>query len=229
MPRLLARTTSEVMANHVADVHQRHGVDIRYDAKVTGFAGDGTVTGVVLEDGTTLAAELVVVGIGVIANDDLAAAAGLAVDDGIVVDAAGVTADPKIWAIGDCTRHPSRLYGRNLRLESVHNAMTQSRVVAANISGKSAIYDEIPWFWTDQYDFKLQSVGLPDAVDETVVRGDPASGTFTVFLLSAGRVVASESVNAMREHMDCRKLAGAQVTVSAELLANPETNLKELL
>lgn len=229
MPRLLARTTSEVMAAHVASVHTANGVDIRYNAKVNGFSGDGGVSAVQLEDGSEVAAQLVVVGVGVIANAELAEGAGLAVDDGIVVDAHGATADAQIWAVGDCTRHPSRLYGRNLRLESVHNAMTQSRVVAANIGGKNVEYDEVPWFWTDQYDFKLQSVGIPDGVDETVVRGDPASGTFTVFLLNGGRVVASESVNAMREHMDCRKLAGAQVSVAADVLANPETSLKELL
>ena len=230
MPRVLARTTTEVTSAHMAKLHADNGVVLRTEARVASFSGDqGKVSGVVLDDGEVVGADLVVIGVGVLPNQEIAATAGITVDDGIVVDARGATSVANVWAIGDCTRHPSAVYGKSLRLESVHNAMTQSRVVAANIAGKDAEYNEVPWFWTDQYDAKLQSVGVPDGYDETVVRGDPASGAFTVFALAGGRVVASESVNSMREHMDCRKLAGAQVQVAADVLANPETNLKELL
>lgn len=230
MPRVLARTTTETTSAHMTELHAGHGVSIRTGAKVASFAGDGgQVSGVVLDDGELVPAEVVVVGVGVLPNQEIAEAAGITVDDGIVVDARGATNAENVWAIGDCTRHPSALYGTTLRLESVHNAMTQSRVVAANIAGKSIEYNEVPWFWTDQYDAKLQSVGIPDGHDQTVVRGDPSAGAFTVFALKAGRVIAAESVNAMREHMDCRKLAGAQAEVAADVLADPETNLKELL
>lgn len=228
MDRLLARTTSEAMATRVAQIHAEHGVELRYHEAVAGFVGDGAVSGVTLGDGSELAADLVVLGVGVLPNQELAAEAGLDVDDGIVVDARGATADPSIWAVGDCTRHPSRLYGRSVRLESVHNAMSQSKVVAANIAGKEQDYDEVPWFWTDQFDFKLQSVGIPDDIDQTVVRGNPADNAFTVFLLRGGKVIAAESMNAMRDHMECRKLAGAQATVDTAKLADPDVPLKEV-
>ncbi|MEM7408205.1 MAG: FAD-dependent oxidoreductase [Pseudomonadota bacterium] len=228
MDRLLARTTSETMASRVAEIHTEHGVQLRYQTAVTGFVGDAAVSGVTLGDGSEVPADLVVLGVGVLPNQELAQEAGLDVNDGIVVDARGATADPSIWAVGDCTRHPSRLYGREVRLESVHNAMSQSKIVAANIAGKAQDYDEVPWFWTDQFDFKLQSVGIPDDIDETIVRGSPADNAFTVFLLRNGCVIAAESMNAMRDHMECRKLAGAQTAVDTGKLADPGVPLKEV-
>jgi 3-phenylpropionate/trans-cinnamate dioxygenase ferredoxin reductase subunit len=230
MDRILARTTSERTAQHVAEVHASNGVEIRVNASVSGFRGNeaGQVDGVVLDGGDVVPADVVVLGVGVLPNEELAAEAGLAVDNGVVVDARGATSDPNVWAVGDCTRHPSRLYGKQIRLESVQNAMSQAKVVAANIAGNDAQYDEVPWFWTDQYDLKLQSVGLIDDADDFVTRGDPSSGSFTVFALQNGRIVGAESVNSMREHMECRRLAAAQAQVDSATLADPDVILKEL-
>lgn len=230
MARILARTTSQHTSAYVANLHAEHGVDIRLNARVSGFAGNdaGQVTGVVMEGGDVVPAEVVVLGVGVSPNQELAGDAGISVDDGVVVDARGATSAPHVWAAGDCTRHPSRLYGKQIRLESVHNAMSQAKVVAANIAGNASEYDEVPWFWTDQYDMKLQSVGLIDDADEFVMRGDPGSGAFSVFALRDGRVIGAENINSMREHMECRRLAGGQVTVDAGQLADPEVVLKEI-
>ena len=168
------------------------------------------------------------VGIGIGANDSLAAAAGLETDNGVVVDEYGATSRAGIWAAGDCTSHPSRLYGRRVRLESVHNAMSQAKVVAANICGKGTPYDEAPWFWSDQYDAKLQIVGLAEEGDERVVRGDPGAGAFTVFRLRDGALVAAETVNGMRDHIACRKLVGAGARPSREALADASVPLATL-
>lgn len=230
MERILARTTSARTARHVADVHASNGVEIRLKARVSGFRGNdaGHVDGVVLDGGEVVAADIVVLGVGVLPNEELAAEAGLKVDNGVVVDARGATSEPNVWAVGDCTRHPSRIYDKQIRLESVQNAMSQAKVVAANIAGNDSDYDEVPWFWTDQYDMKLQSVGLIDDADEFVTRGDPSSGSFSVFALQGGCVIGAENVNSMREHMECRRLAGAQAKVDAATLADPKTVLKQL-
>ena len=230
MDRILARTTSARTAQHVMEVHASNDVEIRLKASVAGFRGNaaGQVDGVMLDSGEVVPADVVVLGVGVLPNEELAVEAGLEVDNGVVVDARGATSDPHVWAVGDCTRHPSRLYGKKIRLESVQNAMSQAKVVAANIAGNEAEYDEVPWFWTDQYDLKLQSVGLIDDIDDFVTRGDPSSGSFTVFALRDGHVIGAESVNSMRDHMECRRLAGAQVQVDSATLADPEVVLKEL-
>ena len=226
--RILKRVATEAIAQHLTQVHESHGVDVRTGVQVEAFVGDGKVSGVRLGGGETLEVDAILVGIGVVPCTELAESAGLAVDDGIVVDDRGATADPKVWAIGDCTKHPSRIYDRALRLESVHNAMTQAKVAAANISGKEAAYDEVPWFWSDQYDLKLQIAGLADGHDNTVVRGNPEDGSFTVFALKGNTVLAADSINAMRDHMECRKLAGAAKTVDPARLADAEIALKEV-
>jgi 3-phenylpropionate/trans-cinnamate dioxygenase ferredoxin reductase component len=226
--RILARVATAPIAEHLTAVHQSHGVTVRTGVSIASAAGNGAVTGLVLGDGEVVDADTVVVGIGVMPNTEVAEAAGLAVNDGIVVDARGATADANVWAIGDCTRHPSRIYGRDVRLESVHNAMSQARVVAANVAGKDMSYDELPWFWSDQYDLKLQIAGLADGHDATVVRGDPSTGSFTVFAMANGCVIAADSINAMRDHMECRKIAAAQKTVDLSRLADIQVALKEL-
>ena len=226
--RLMSRVVSPEMSAWYLDLHRGAGVDVCTGLSVSGFEGDGRVARVRCADGTVFDADFVVVGIGIAANDALAAAAGLEADNGVVVDEFGAASAPKVWAAGDCTSHPSRLYGRRVRLESVHNAMSQARVVAANICGKAMPYDEAPWFWSDQYDAKLQIVGLAQGADEQVVRGDPADGAFTVFHLSEGAVIAAETVNGMRDHIVCRKLVGARARLSREALADPVVPLKDL-
>ena len=226
--RLMSRVVSPEISAWYLELHREAGVDVRTGLSVSGFEGIGSVARVRCADGTAFDADFVVAGIGITADDALASAAGLEADDGVLVDEYGATSEAKIWAVGDCTRHPSRLYGGRVRLESVHNAMSQAKVVAANICGKETPYDEAPWFWSDQYDAKLQIVGLAHGADERVVRGDPADGAFTVFHLCGGAVVAAETVNGMRDHLVCRKLVGVQARPSRDALADPEVALKDL-
>ena len=226
--RLMSRVVSpEVSAWYLA-LHREAGVDVRTNASVAAFEGEGRGSRVRCTDGTRIAADFVVVGVGIGANDGLAAEAGLETDDGVVVDEYGATSRPGVWAAGDCTSHPSPLYGRRVRLESVHNAMSQARSVAANLCGKTTAYDEAPWFWSDQYDAKLQIVGLAEGAEERVVRGDPAGGAFTVFHLRGGTVVAAETVNGMRDHLACRKLVGGRARPAREALADPRVALAAL-
>ena len=226
--RLMSRVVSPEVSAHYLELHRRAGVDVRTGQSVSAFEGDGTVARVRGADGSACDADYVVVGIGIGANDALASAAGLDTDNGVVVDEYGAASPPNVWAAGDCSSHPSRLYGRRVRLESVHNAMSQAKVVAANICGKATPYDEAPWFWSDQYDAKLQIVGLAQGADERVLRGDPANGAFTVFHLSDGAVIAAETVNGMRDHIVCRKLVGASARPPREALADPAVALRDI-
>jgi 3-phenylpropionate/trans-cinnamate dioxygenase ferredoxin reductase subunit len=227
-PRLLSRVVAEPVSEHYLGLHGAAGVDIRTGVRVVGFEGSDRVERVLLEGGEALDVDFVVIGVGVVPNDELAAAAGLAVDNGIVVDEHGRTEDPNIFAAGDCTSHPSALYSRRVRLESVHNAMAQAKVVAANLCGNTTAYDEVPWFWSDQYDVKLQIAGLSQGHDETVLRGDPQEGAFTVFYLKDGVVIAADTVNGMRDHMACRVLVTKRARIPAGVLSDPEAVLKDL-
>jgi 3-phenylpropionate/trans-cinnamate dioxygenase ferredoxin reductase subunit len=227
-PRLLSRVVAEPISDHYLGLHGAAGVDVRTGVRVVGFEGSDRIERVMLEGGETLEADFVVIGIGVVPNEELAAEAGLAVDNGIIVDEFGRTEDSNIYAAGDCTSHPSALYSRRVRLESVHNAMAQAKVVAANLCGNTTAYDEVPWFWSDQYDVKLQIAGLSQGHDETVLRGDPEEGAFTVFYLKDGVVIAADTVNGMRDHMACRALVTKRARIPANVLSDPESVLKDL-
>ena len=173
------------------------------------------------------AADLVIVGIGIVPNIELAEAAGLACDNGIVVDDHCQTSDPDIYAAGDCTNHPNPLLDRRLRLESVPNAMDQARTSAANMLGGDKNYAAIPWFWSDQYELKLQMVGFSADGNREVLRGDMASNQFAVFYLNDATVVAADAVNSPKEFMICKQLVGKEV--DAAVLADPDADLKALL
>ena len=224
--RILQRVATESMSEFYYNLHSGRGVRLHTGATVTGFAGNGRVRQV-LCGATAFAADLVIVGIGIVPNVELAADAGLACDNGIVVDDRCRTADPNIYAAGDCTNHPNPLLDRRLRLESVPNAMEQARVAAANMCGGDKAYASVPWFWSDQYGLKLQMVGFAADGDTEVLRGDKDTNSFAVFHLKDGAVMAVDAVNSPREFMICRRLVGSQVDV--EVLANPDTDLKTLL
>ena len=179
-------------------------------------------------DGTALEADLVVVGVGIVPNVELAEQAGLDVDDGVRVDEYGQSSNPDIYAAGDCTNHPNAIYQQRVRLESVHNAMSQARVVAANLSGKQMAYTEAPWFWSDQYDVKLQIVGLSAGHDRTLVRGNPEDGAFSVLYQRDGVLVAADTVNGMHDHLALRALVAKKTRLSAEQLTDTTVTLKEL-
>ena len=225
--RILKRVTTPEMSAFYADLHTSHGVVIRTGMRAESFAGSTRLQGVVCAGGETIEADLAVVGIGIQPNVELAEAAGLDCDNGIVVDQYTRTIDPDVYAVGDCTNHPNPVLGRRLRLESVPNAMEQSRVAAANLAGGDKIYAAVPWFWSDQYDLKLQMVGFSAGADRQVTRGDPASRQFATFHLSGSTVIAADAVNSAREFMAARQLVGK--TVDPGSLEDPGTDLRSVL
>ena len=212
--RLLARVASATLSDFFARCHADHGVTLVLGATVSGFEQvAGAVSGVRLADGRVFPCDAAVVGIGALANDALARDAGLACDDGVIVNAQCRTSDDAIYAIGDCTRRPVPRYDRMVRLESVPNAIEQAKQAAADIGGKPPPKADAPWFWSDQYDVRLQIAGLPFEVAREVVRGDPAGGRFAVFHLDAGkRLQALEAVNSAAEFVAARQwVVNAQV------------------
>ncbi len=228
LPRVLARVTAPQISEFFEAAHREAGVDIRTNAAVTAFEGN-PVSQVVLDSGETIPADFVVIGIGLIANTELASEAGLAVDNGIVVDEFARTSDPDIVAAGDCTNHPSVFYQRRLRLESVNNAMEQARTAAASLLGVEKPYDSVPWFWSDQYDLKLQMVGISEGYDQTVLRGDPAQRSFSLFYLKDGVIIAADAVSHPKDFMAAKKLVAARVAPETSALGDPATALTDLL
>jgi 3-phenylpropionate/trans-cinnamate dioxygenase ferredoxin reductase subunit len=218
--RILGRVAGPVVAEFFAATHRAQGAEIRCGVHVEALEGSPRVNAVVCSDGP-VAADLVIVGVGIEPNVELASAAGLACDNGIVVDEFTRTQDPNIHASGDCTNHPNALLGARLRLESVQNAIDQARAAASNLCGKARAYAELPWFWSNQYDLRLQIAGLSQGHDETLLRGSPSAGPFSVMYLRGGRLIAVDTVNAPRDHLAFRKLLAAGGEVDAQRLADP--------
>lgn len=229
MPRVLARVTVPEISHFFERIHREHGVDIRTGVGVQALEGDALISSVVLADGQRLPADLVIVGVGLIPNTELAQSADVVVNNGIVVDAHTQTSDPDIVACGDCTFHENRFYQRAMRLESVPNALEQARVAAAVLCGKEAAYSAVPWFWSDQYDLKLQMVGLSEGHDTFVVRGDMRSNSFVAFYLKQGVVIAADAVNKAQEFMVSKRLVAERRKVTAEQLADENLPLKTLI
>jgi len=216
---VLPRVAGEQIASYVQRLHESNGVEFRFGASVSALQGDGNVSHVVCANGDEIAADIVVVGIGIEPNIQLAQSAGLATDNGILVDEFTRTSDANIVAAGDCTVHPSILYQRKIRLESVQNANDQARVAAANLCGKEIVYDAVPWFWSDQYDIKLQSTGLLTGFDEVIVRGDPdGDAGFAVFYLNDERLLAADCVARPKEFMAAKQLVKSAAPVLAKNL-----------
>src|SRR3954452_18317221 len=203
--RVMKRVTSPVISTFMQEFHGRRGVAIRLGARMAAIEGKDKVTHVRLADGAMLPADLVLLAVGAKPNDDIAAAAGLACDDGVIVDEHGRTADPDIYAAGDCTRFPSKRYGRSLRLRCGQNAICQAKAVAAAMLGKPQFYDPVPWFWSDQYELKLQMAGLSDGYDDAQTVGEVAAARFSVEYRKAGKLIAVDAVNDGRAYMSGRK------------------------
>jgi 3-phenylpropionate/trans-cinnamate dioxygenase ferredoxin reductase subunit len=203
--RLLKRVTGIDMSAFFEALHRERGVDIRLGARLAEVAGEGVVSGVRLADGTLVPADVVLLAIGAQANDDLGRAAGLACRDGFLVDACARTQVPGVYAIGDCTRFPSGRFGRHIRLESVQNAIDQAKAAASAILGAPRPYDPVPWFWSDQYEIKLQMAGLSDGYDRAEVVGERAAPRFSVEYRAQGRLIAVDAVNDARAHMTARR------------------------
>ncbi|WAC59685.1 NAD(P)/FAD-dependent oxidoreductase [Brevundimonas sp. SL130] len=222
-PRVLARVASETLSTFFTAQHRAHGVEIMTGAEVVAVAPDG----VTLADGSVVQADAVLVGVGALACDSLARSAGLRCDDGVVVDEQARTSDPAVFAVGDMTRRPVPVHGGvSRRLESVPNALEQAKQAAAAIVGRPGPAAEVPWFWSDQYDFKLQIAGLTFDADRQVVRGDPTAGGFAVFHLNGDRVVCVEAVNAPPEFMAGKQLIGKGTPVDVAKLADVSVSMK---
>jgi len=229
-PRVMARAVTAEVSNYFQDRHRAAGIRIHLGVQATGIEADGTqVTGVSLSDGRHLPADLVVVGVGVLPNVELAAEAGLQVAAGIIVDENLLTADPNISAIGDCALFASRRFGAELRLESVQNATDQARTVASRLNGTVKFYDALPWFWSDQGKEKLQIAGLTNGYDQVVVRGDIAQGSFSAFCYKEGRLIGIESVNRASDHAFGRRALGMNKLVDPAQAADLSFDLKAAL
>jgi 3-phenylpropionate/trans-cinnamate dioxygenase ferredoxin reductase subunit len=227
MDRLMARAVSPQLSAFYTAEHEKAGVKLKLKTGVEAIEGNGKVEAVIA-GGERYPCDIVLVGIGVIPCDELAVHAGLASEDGIVVDQNARTGDAHIWAAGDCTRHVGR-EGHYIRLECVQNAIDQAKHVALAMVGKPKTYSEVPWFWSDQYDLKLQIAGLARPTDRLVLRGDPALRKFAVFHLRDGVVAAVEAVNAAPEYMMGKKLVAEGKTVAPETLADTSIPMKQMV
>ncbi|MFN4102232.1 MAG: NAD(P)/FAD-dependent oxidoreductase [Pararhodobacter sp.] len=228
-PRVLARVTSEVMSAFFAAEHAAKGVKILTSTAVSHLEGtDGAVSAAVLADGTSLPADLVLAGIGILPNEELAKDAGIACSNGILTDRDARSSDPRVFAAGDCAARPLVHYGRTGRLESVHNAIEQGKLAAAAILGQPRPAEDCPWFWSDQYDLKLQIAGLSTGHDQIIVRGDPTARKFAAFYLKAGTLIAVDAVNSPPEFLASKKLIIAGAKPDPARLADTSIPMKDI-
>jgi len=225
--RVMNRVVASNVSEYFEHEHRTQGVKIICNTRVVRFEGSDRVERVVCADGSMHPADLLVVGVGAIANTELAADAGLKCDNGIVVDETCRTSDPAIYAAGDCTNFFSPRYQARVRLESVDNAFEQAKAAALNIMDRPTTYDRVPWFWSDQYDNKLLIVGLSYAHDQQLTRGDPATRSFSVCYLKGGELLAVEAVNHSKDYMAARKLIPERFRPDLDRLADAQLALKE--
>ncbi|EZQ00992.1 NAD(P)/FAD-dependent oxidoreductase [Acinetobacter sp. Ver3] len=227
-PKILQRVAASQIGDFFNQVHTEEGVEILTNIRIAEIAGTQSVTGIYLENCQFIPTELVIVGIGVLPNIELAEEAGLKIDNGIVVDEYCYTSDPHILAVGDCTSHFNEHYKRQIRLESVPNANDQAKVAAKNLCGKSQKYQCLPWFWSDQYDIKLQIVGLNNGFDEVILRGDMSSSrSFALFYFKNNEMIAADCVSRPLEFMLSKKIISEKLEVYKEKLSNENFDLKE--
>ncbi len=230
LPRVLARVAGEQLSEFYQAEHAAKGVDVRLNVAVDSLEGqDGKVTGVKLADGETIPADMVIVGIGIVPAVGPLIAAGAAGANGVDVDEYCRTSLPDIYAIGDCAAHANAFAdGAVIRLESVQNANDMANTAARDIMGDPQPYHALPWFWSNQFDLKLQTAGLSIGHDQTVLRGDPATRSFSVIYLKGGKVIALDCVNAVKDYVQGRKLVEAGAVIAPERLADASTPLKEM-
>ncbi len=230
LDRVLARVAGADISRFYEADHRAHGVDLRTGVAVDCITGDTQATGVRLADGETIAADMVIVGVGIIPSVEPLATAGAVTSNGVEVDEFCRTSLPDIYAVGDCAAHENRFVGgARVRVESVQNANDQATTAAKHIIGTAEPYAAIPWFWSNQYDLRLQTVGISAGHDETVLRGDPAARSFSVIYLKAGKVVALDCVNAVKDYVQGRKLVAEGMSPARDALADAGVPLKELI
>ena len=231
LDRVLARVAGEPLSRFFEAEHRSHGVDLRLGVRIAALEGNERVTGVRLDDGSMIPADLVIVGIGIVPAVEPLIMAGAEGNNGVLVDAQQRTSLPHVYAVGDCALHANDFAsGAVIRLESVQNANDQATVAAKHIVGvESAAYDAVPWFWSNQYDLKLQTVGLSAGFDDCILRGDPATRSFSVVYLKQGRVMALDCVNATKDYVQGRALVLARARIDPARLADASVPLKELM
>lgn len=226
------RVMSRVVSPNVSDFYQlehtNQGVKLQLSTGLVAFEGKRGVKAIICDDEQTIAADFVIVGVGIQPNTELAEAAGLLVDNGIVVDDHCQTSAADIYAIGDCTSHPNAIYGRRLRLESVHNALEQAKTAASNLCGIENNYSQVPWFWSDQFDLKLQIAGLSEGYDAVVIRGEPSSRSFACLYLRENALIAVDAINSPRDFMQSKALIAKHTIVDPDGLADTGVALKDL-
>jgi 3-phenylpropionate/trans-cinnamate dioxygenase ferredoxin reductase subunit len=225
---VLARVEATAVAEFLTGVHRAAGVDIRCNTGLTAFEGNEQLRAVISSDGRRIEADLAVIGVGIVPNVEVAEAAGITCANGIMVDEYCRTSDPDVFAVGDCTNHPNPLLGRRVRLESVHNAQEQAKTAASTLLGRLEPYAQIPWFWSDQFDLKLQICGFSSKSDEAVVRGDPTQRSLAVFYLTDGRLSAVYGINSPREFMLSKKLIANGARPNPRQLADTSVPFKEI-
>lgn len=228
-PRLMGRAVSTVSSDFFKAYHESIGVKVITDARMERIVGTDRAQAVALSSGTQIPCDLILVGVGALPNVELAQAAGLDCDNGILVDEFAVTSDQDILSAGDCTNHPNAFANGRFRLESVQNAIDQAKVAAATILGNSSPYHAAPWFWSDQGEIKLQTVGLPLGTDELVVRGSVEDRKFSVFHYREGKLIAVESINSAGDHMVARKLITTGISPSPAKVSDSAIELKSLI
>ena len=228
LPRVLARVAGEELSRFFEAEHRAHGIDLRISEVVVALKGENHVTGVELASGEVLPADMVIVGIGILPCIEPLLTAGAKGGNGVAVDAQCRTSLSDIFAIGDCAAHANRFAGGNeIRLESVQNANDMANVVAKAICGQESSYSAIPWFWSNQYDLKLQTAGLSAGHDEVILRGDPATRSFSAVYLSKGKIIALDCVNNVRDYSQGRRLVEQAAALDRKEIANASRQLKE--
>jgi 3-phenylpropionate/trans-cinnamate dioxygenase ferredoxin reductase subunit len=228
--RVLARVAGKEISAFFENLHRDHGVDLRLGAMLKGFEEkNGRVAAAVLETDEKIACDAVLIGVGARPSTRLAEEAGLTLANGVWTDDHARTSDPSIYAAGDCASHPSPIYGRRMRLESVPNAIEQAKVAGANMAGGDVAYDAVPWFWSDQYDVKLQTVGVSEGADHVVVRGNLGTRKFSVWYFSGARLLAVDAVDDPSAFAASKKLLAAKSSPDPKKLADPATDLKSLV
>jgi 3-phenylpropionate/trans-cinnamate dioxygenase ferredoxin reductase subunit len=225
--RVMNRVVAPCVSEFFEKEHRAQGIHILCNMQVTRIEGAGRVERVICADGSETAADALIVGVGAMATTALASDAGLACDNGILVDEYCRTQDEAIFAAGDCTNHPSPRFGRRVRIESVDNAFEQAKTAALNLLDRKIAHDRVPWFWSDQFDSKLLIAGLSQDYDRQVLRGEPASRSFSVCYLKGEELIAVEAINHSKDYMAARKLIPERFRPDLDRLADPQLALKD--
>ena len=227
--RVMSRTVDPQISDYYLNLHQNNGVKFKFNTSLEEIKGQGQVESVVCSDGTSINTDMVIIGAGVIPNTEIAQNSGVSCENGILVDEFGTTNFKNVFACGDCTSHPNKLLNMQLRLESVHNAMEQSKAVAMSVLDKPAEYSQIPWFWSDQYDHKLQIVGISGSHDTVTMRGSTDASKFMLFYTRGEELVAVDAVNNPKDFLICRKLVANKVKIKTDMISDLNLNLNDLI